>query len=64
MVRNEECREADFELKDNTAYHTVVCFIYGIRRFITVFTKARKRILSWASLCLGRPRGLFRSGLL
>jgi hypothetical protein len=33
----------------HSACQTIGCFIYGIRRFITVFTKARHRTQSWAS---------------
>jgi hypothetical protein len=29
--------------------HAISCFLYGARRFITVFTKARHWTLSWAS---------------
>jgi len=32
-----------------SACQTVACFVYGTRRFFTVFTKARQRTLSWAS---------------
>jgi hypothetical protein len=33
----------------HSACQTTVCFLYGTRRFITVFTKARHWTLSWAS---------------
>jgi hypothetical protein len=31
------------------ACRRIACFLYGIRRFITMFIKARHRILSWSS---------------
>jgi hypothetical protein len=33
----------------HSAYEKISCFLYGTRRFITVFTKARHWTLSWAS---------------
>jgi hypothetical protein len=33
----------------HSAYQKISCFLYGTRRFITVFTKARHWTLSWAS---------------
>jgi hypothetical protein len=33
----------------HSACQTIACFLYGTRRFITVFTKARHWALSWAS---------------
>jgi hypothetical protein len=38
-------RKAD----SHSACQTIVCFLYGTRRFITVLTKACHRTLSWAS---------------
>jgi hypothetical protein len=33
----------------HSAHQKISCFLYGTRRFITVFTKARHITLSWAS---------------
>jgi hypothetical protein len=33
----------------HSACHKIPCFLYGTRRFITMFTKARHWTLSWAS---------------
>jgi len=38
-----------FEKADShSAYQTIVCFLYGTRRFITALTKDRHRNLPWA----------------
>jgi hypothetical protein len=43
------CKMVFQKADSHSACQTIACFIYGTRRFITMFTKARHWTLSWAS---------------